>query len=109
MLLHRGSGQVQLLHVGGHVDGPDVGQLRQAVVLAPGQEAGDGAIVGFPGMGVADGGGEEIDEAPGGALPGPEHRGRQGWGSLDRGPAVPDGVIAPVTIAHLRGPVPGLS
>ena len=38
------------------------------MLLAPAHEPGDGAVVGLAGVGVTDGDGEEVDEAPGGAV-----------------------------------------
>ena len=42
----------------------------EPVLLAPVHEPGDGAVVGLAGVGVSDGDGEEVDEAPRGAVVG---------------------------------------
>jgi hypothetical protein len=57
------------LDVGGDVQRLDGGQ-GQAVLLAPLEEIAGGTGVGFAGVRVADGGGEELDEAFGGLVPG---------------------------------------
>ena len=44
-------------------------KLMEAVLLAPGEESGDRPGVGQPGVGVADVGGEELEEAPRGPVP----------------------------------------
>ena len=77
VLLHRGLGQLQqqLLDVGSHVDRPHLVQLTDALAVTPVQEPGHRAIVGLAGVGVADGRGEEIDEALGGLRSGPQHQG----------------------------------
>ena len=49
--------------VGGDVDRHDVAQMGDAVPLTPGGEAACGPDVGFPGVRVADMGGEELDDA----------------------------------------------
>jgi hypothetical protein len=41
-------------------------RLRFATHLAPGEEAAYGGAVGLPGLGIADLGGEEVDEPPAG-------------------------------------------
>ena len=73
VLLDGGGGDLrslaELLDVGGDVHRLDVGQ-GQAVPLAPGEEIAGGTGVGSPGVAVADGGGEELDEAFGGLVAG---------------------------------------
>jgi hypothetical protein len=66
VLLDRGVGQALLepLDIAGDVDRLDVLE-RQAVVLAPAKELGDGLGIGGPGVLVADVGGEEFEEPPG--------------------------------------------
>ena len=57
-------------HPGGDVDGFDAGELRDACFfLAPGEEASAGPGVGRSGVGIADLGGEELEESFGGAWP----------------------------------------
>ena len=51
------------LDIGRDVQRLDVGELAELVVLAPGEEPADGMQVGRPGVLVADGGGEELQEA----------------------------------------------
>ena len=60
---------VKRLDVGGDVHRLDAGE-RQAVPLAPGEEIADGSGVCLPGVGVADGGGQELDEPLACLLPG---------------------------------------
>ncbi len=72
-----------MLDIGGDVNGPDLVQVVDPLVLAPVKEAGYGPVIRLAGVGVPDGGGEEIDETPGGLLTGPQHRrwqGREGLG-----------------------------
>ena len=52
------------------MDGPDGREPVEPPLLAPVHEPGDGAVVGLAGVGVTDGDGEEVDEAPGGAVVG---------------------------------------
>ena len=52
------------------MDGPDGAEPVEPALLAPVHEPGDGAVVCLAGVGVADGDGEEVDEAPGGAIVG---------------------------------------
>ncbi len=54
--------------------GLDPVELVEAVAVAPGREAGHGAAVGPARVRAADGGGEELEGAPGGALVGREQR-----------------------------------
>ena len=46
------------------VDGPNGVEPVDSSPLAPVHEPGDRAVVGLPGVGVADGDGEEVDEPP---------------------------------------------
>ena len=63
MLLDRGGGQLagELLDVGGDEEGLELSE-REASPLAPAEEAAGRLDVGLPGVGVADLGGEELDE-----------------------------------------------
>jgi hypothetical protein len=67
VLLDGGGGAGVRFDVGGHRHRLDVAE-GQAAGFAPGEEAGDGLGVGGPGVGVADGGGEEFEEAAGGPV-----------------------------------------
>ena len=58
------------LDVGGDVHRLDVGDLAELVLVAPGEEPADGAVVGHARVRVADGGGEEFDEAARGLVAG---------------------------------------
>jgi hypothetical protein len=49
----------------------------QAVLFRPGEEIADGSGVSLPGVGVADGGGEELDEAFASLFPGVGDDGRE--------------------------------
>ena len=71
VLLDRwgGAGLGQLLDIGSDVHRLDAGE-RQAVPLAPGEEIPDGSGVCLAGVGVADGRGQEFDEAFACLLPG---------------------------------------
>lgn len=60
----------EILDIGGDVQRLDVSQLADVVTVAPGEEPADRGHVGLPGVLVADGGGEEFQEAPGGVLAG---------------------------------------
>ena len=71
----------QLLDIGGHMHRLDVSELVKAASLAPAEKIGNRPDVGCPGVAVADGGGEELDEAAGGVL--------AGGGHLPRDQAVP--------------------
>jgi len=53
------------LNIGGDVQRLDVGELADAVVLAPGEEPAGGMQVGRAGVLVADVGGKEFQEAAG--------------------------------------------
>jgi hypothetical protein len=79
--LHSDSGQVlfdrrfleisaKRLDIGRHVQRLDVGELADAVVLAPGEEFSHGMQVGCAGVPIADGGGEEFQEAARGVVAG---------------------------------------
>ena len=59
------------------MDGPDGIKPVEPTLLAPVHEPRDGAVVGLPGVGVSDGDGEEVDEAPGGPLVGAGDHGRE--------------------------------
>ena len=48
----------------------DVGELADLVLVAPGEEPADGPVIGHAGVLVADGGGEEFQEAAGGLVAG---------------------------------------
>ena len=65
----------------------DVGELAELVVLAPGEEPADGMQVGRPGVLVADGGGEEFQEAARGVLAGVGDDRRHDHGCRRRGDA----------------------
>ncbi len=71
MLLEGGGGFLagDQLDVGGDVQRLDGGQ-GQAVLLAPGEEIACSTGIGFPGVRVADGGGEKPNEAFGGLVAG---------------------------------------
>ena len=69
-------GPAQLLDVGGDVHGLDHGQVPGAVALEPGAEGADRGGVGAPGVGVADGDEEELEEAGGELGPGRGDHGR---------------------------------
>jgi hypothetical protein len=71
----------QLLDIAGNVDRFE-GNQAIAARLAPVGEAADGQGVGFPGVLVADGGGEEFDEAVGGLLAGV---GKEGGDDVEAG------------------------
>jgi hypothetical protein len=66
VLLHRGRGELplQLLHERGDVEGLHLGELVQAVGLAPLSEAPCGVQVGFARVVVVDLRGEELHHAP---------------------------------------------
>ena len=76
------------LDPGGDVQRLHRGDRGHAVVLAPRQEVGHGAGVGAPGVRVADGGGEELEEADAGPLAGRGHQGRKNR-SCGRGQGLP--------------------
>ena len=59
-----------LLDVAGNHDGLDLVQVGDPLVLAPVQELADGPSVGFPGVGVTQRRGKEVDEAVAGFLAG---------------------------------------
>ena len=67
LLDRRRRGRV-LLDIGGDDDGLDLVEFEDAAGFAPLKETGDGVRVGGAGVFVADVGGEELDEAPAGAL-----------------------------------------
>ena len=52
------------------MDGPDGLESSEASLLTPVQEPGDCTVVCLARVGVTDGDGEEVDEAPGGAIVG---------------------------------------
>ena len=58
------------LDIGGDVERLDIGDLANPVPVAPGEEPHDGAIVRHAGVLVADGGGEEFEEAAAGLVAG---------------------------------------
>ena len=62
--LTEGRDEWELLDVRRDVDGPDGVEAVEPVLFAPAHEPGDGPVVGLPGVGVTDGDGEEVDEAP---------------------------------------------
>src|SRR5215204_532391 len=68
---------VGVLNVGGNVDRAYSGYRGDAVGLQPSAERADGPHIGPAGVGVADLGGEEFEEAVGGAVP---SGGDEGWG-----------------------------
>jgi hypothetical protein len=51
------------LDIGGDVERLDVGELAEFVAIAPVEEPHDGMVIGRPRVLVADGGGEEFEEA----------------------------------------------
>ena len=65
LLLDRGRGEPcrEFLNIGGDVDGPDLHERSDPVRGAPSPEAGDRLGIGFPGMGIAELGGEEFQDA----------------------------------------------
>jgi hypothetical protein len=75
----------QGLDVGGDVQRLDVGQLTDPVSLAPGEESSDRMQVCGPRVPVADGGGEEFQEASGRVLAGIGDEGRHHDGGRGRG------------------------
>ena len=48
----------------------DIGDLADLVMVAPGEEPSGGPVIGHAGVLVADGGGEEFEEAAGGLVAG---------------------------------------
>jgi len=73
------------LDIGRHMQRLDIGELAELVMLAPGEEPAGGMQVGCPGVAVADGGGEEFEEAAGGLLAGVGDHRRHDDGSRDGG------------------------
>ena len=71
---HRRPGERELLDVGGNVDGHDVAEAVQPPPLAPVHEPTGGAVVDLPGVGVAEGHGEEYYKPPCGSLVSGEHQ-----------------------------------
>jgi hypothetical protein len=71
--------------VGGDVQRLDVGELAEPVMLAPGEEPVDRMEVGRPRVPVADGGGEELQEALRGGIAGVGDDRRHDDGCGDRG------------------------
>lgn len=59
-----------LLEVGADDDGLNLVQAGDPRILAPVQELKDGPLIGRARVGIADAGGEEVDEAPAGFLGG---------------------------------------
>jgi hypothetical protein len=80
VLLDGRFGARELFDIGGDYDRREGAEVLEPPPLAPGQETADGAGIGLAGVRVADGGGEELDEAPGGALAGGSDEGRQASG-----------------------------
>ena len=58
------------LDIGGDVQRLDVGELADLVLVAPGEEPHDGPVIGHARVLVADGGGEEFEEAARGLVAG---------------------------------------
>jgi hypothetical protein len=58
------------LDIGGDMERLDIGDLADLVLVAPGEEPRGGAIVRHAGVFVADGGGEEFQEAARGLVAG---------------------------------------
>jgi len=65
VLFYRGLGHpgAERLDIGGDVERLDVGELADLVPVDPGKELRDGPVIGHPGVLIADGGGEEFEEA----------------------------------------------
>ena len=78
----------------------DVGELTELVMLAPGEEPADGMQIGHAGVLVADGRGEEFQEAAGRVVAGVgddrrhDDRGRDGGGDPRRLGGRDDGQLA---------------
>jgi hypothetical protein len=66
MLFHRRFLEPALhrLDIGSDVQRLDIGNAAELVLIAPGEESGDGPVIGHAGVFVADGGSEEFQEAP---------------------------------------------
>jgi hypothetical protein len=82
VLLDGGLRRRELFDVGGDHDRREGAEVMNSPPLAPGQKAADGAGVGLAGVRVANGGGEEFDEAPRRALAGVRN---QGWEASGQG------------------------
>jgi hypothetical protein len=64
----RAAGRRQLLNVAGDVEAGDLAELADTALLAPGEEGRHVLQVGAPGVRIPDVGGEELQEAPAGAI-----------------------------------------
>ena len=65
-----GRGRLQHLYIGGDVNGLDIGELADLMLLDPGKEMARGPVIGHARVLVADRGGEEFEEAARGVLAG---------------------------------------
>ena len=70
----RRNPELQVFDAGGDVNRLDLAQMVDAMRVAPGGEAGRGLRVGLAGVRVPDMGGEELDDAAGGARIGRKER-----------------------------------
>jgi hypothetical protein len=69
---------LERLYIGGDVERLDIDQPDDPGGIEPGEEVRDGAVIGHPGILVADGGGEEFQEAADGGVAGAGDRRRHG-------------------------------
>ena len=77
VLLDGGQRRCHLFDITGNHDGLDLVQVSNPLLLAPVQELEDGPSVGFPGVGVTDSSGKEVDKAVTGFLGGGLEDGRE--------------------------------
>jgi hypothetical protein len=73
-----GGRRLQHLYIGGNVNGLDVGELANLVLLDPGKEVTGGPVIGHASVFVADGGSEELNEPPRGMVAGAGDHSRHG-------------------------------